>query len=257
MLGAIASGIGSLVGAGASLYASGQQKNAAEQNFALSKENLEWQKEMQYKTWEREDDAVQRRVNDLRAAGLSPVLAAGSAASSSSPIKTEAPQLDSSWSDSTAKALTELGKGPLQAFDTSVSIAQRLASVKQQEETIAKTAAERDLIALQQAKILADTDYVKQNTELLPTRRNMMLVDMVSKQHNIQNIQTKNKMMKQEMALRDYDYGLARLSGVRYKDSPSMYGAAYSISRDFNALGSLILRNGSDLIDKLSNNILK
>lgn len=50
---------------------------------AFTREQYEYQKAQNLLTQQREDNAVQRRVADLKSAGLSPVLAAGSAASAS------------------------------------------------------------------------------------------------------------------------------------------------------------------------------
>lgn len=61
-------------------------------NYKLQKDNLAYQKDLQKIMFSREDNAVQRRVSDLRKAGLSPVLAAGSAASAGPVISTSAPQ---------------------------------------------------------------------------------------------------------------------------------------------------------------------
>ena len=72
--------------------------SSSSKNYKAQKEALEWQKYAQRTTWEREDNAVRRRVADLRSAGLSPVLAAGQGAQASGPIQVTAPQYNKQWS---------------------------------------------------------------------------------------------------------------------------------------------------------------
>lgn len=88
----VAGGLASLGSAWATLKGVYDNKRVNDLNFQLQKENLAYQKDLQKIIFNREDNAVQRRVDDLRKAGLSPTLAAGSAAGAGSVISTSAPQ---------------------------------------------------------------------------------------------------------------------------------------------------------------------
>lgn len=88
--------IGSIIGAGISalggLASSFVQKKENDDNLDFQKENLDYQKALQQQVFEREDTAHQREVDDLRKAGLNPLLSTGSGAQAGSVVPTEAPQ---------------------------------------------------------------------------------------------------------------------------------------------------------------------
>lgn len=90
-------GAGEGIGGGTAALLGGQtglQMGLGIYNAYLQKKNMEWMRDAQKKTWQREDNAIQRRVRDLEAAGLSPVLAAGQGAGAGQVVSTTAPQID-------------------------------------------------------------------------------------------------------------------------------------------------------------------
>lgn len=83
-LGAVASGIGAI----GNLWQSNQ-------NYQLQRENLDYQKSLQQTIFNREDTALQRRMEDAKAAGLNPYSVINSGgANAGSVVKTEAPQMN-------------------------------------------------------------------------------------------------------------------------------------------------------------------
>lgn len=64
----------------------------AEKNYKQQQELLQYQKDVQNKTWEREDTGMQRAMSDYEAAGVNPLLALGNPYGSGSVVETSAPQ---------------------------------------------------------------------------------------------------------------------------------------------------------------------
>ena len=121
---------------GTDLYNTYQQTNIARQNLQFQRENLAYQKEVQNTEWMREDNAVQRRKADLIAAGLSPVLAAGSAANAGPVVATQAPRRDPVIIPDTAAKVMALLRGNQEIAQTQSQID---LNNKQKEKTEAET----------------------------------------------------------------------------------------------------------------------
>lgn len=123
----ILSGVGgvlsNLINAGATVYGTIKNVENNDRNFELQKENLAYQKNLQNTIFAREDSSVSRRVADLKKAGLSPTLAAGSSAGAGSVVSTSAPQRKSDLDSYLALAAVGTALAQQQKAQTEADIA--------------------------------------------------------------------------------------------------------------------------------------
>lgn len=173
---------------GSSIYQSYIDKG----NLNLQKQNFDYQKKLNERIFSREDTAIQRRVRDLRAAGLSPVLAAGQGARAGNVMSTKAPQRESTGN---------------QMFMQSMSSIMDLMRMKAD---ISKTNAETNLINKQVKKTEADTARTSQLTDHEKRQFNYKLNKLIDETYYLNNSYTARiKMIQNEVKIKGYQETMA------------------------------------------------
>ena len=117
--------VGGLANVGSTIAGTVDSIMTNKDNLSLQKDNLAYQKDLQKEIFSREDNAVQRRVADLKAAGLSPTLAAGSSAGAGSVVSTSAPQKKSNLESYLALASVGTALAQQQKAQTEADIARQ------------------------------------------------------------------------------------------------------------------------------------
>lgn len=197
-------GLGGLAQAGVNLglgiYNASQQKKYNEEMLNLNREQFQYQKDLQREIFNREDNAVQRRMADLSKAGLNPILASGQSANAGATVSNT--QLSSGMGGAPQMSGHEsMMNGIMSALQGSQNIAQSQAQEKLINKQILTEAQRPNNISASTSKIKRETEAIQNQTLKMDAERQRLMSDIA--------------LQETENTIRKYDYWMSRQSKLR------------------------------------------
>jgi len=206
---AIGGGLGFMGGLFGSNSTNSANKKIAQMNIDFQRETNEKNEALMREQWGREDNAVQRRAKDLAQAGMSPLLAAGSAANAGNVVAMTAPQSRQVVQQS---GLAGAVSGIYQGLMTQQSYMDMIA--KQQQVLI-----NQGQLAINREKQFNDTQLASKEAGIKEMTMKSMILDNKMKEVGLKYAD-RSKLLQYMQQLLDYDIseynlGMSKKYGLR------------------------------------------
>jgi len=261
------------------------EKKYSDLNYKHELDKFEYDKNLQQTMFNREDNSIQRRVADLKASGLSPVLAAGQGAGAGSVVSTTAPSRDvpnnanmmavQEAQNARRRASADMVMNSLMGFSQIEKTRAETARLKEDTDN-AKTRLDIDLhnAGLNSTRFDSSVKPIIEGRSIGELNRDLSILEKNGKQlennlkelsysqESLQYLKEKYKipheiaelMLRNEITVSDYYKSLQ--IGIRYKDSASgTVQAGEALGNIFNSnfktfdarLGNIINQQMSEL----------
>ncbi len=204
-----------------------EMKKQYEENMKFQREQFEYQKELNNKMFEREDNAVQRRMADLGKAGINPLMADGQSASTSGGSST---------------SFTGTDAAQMEMFDTSTMLSAFLDSQRIKNEK-AKTNIEKERLQMQQLN--SAQDRLESISRQILNTKELDVKDALIKQYNA-NV----KLINKQSEVLGVNMKIAEWSGLPVGTDPRVNNAYQATSGALIAAAQKI----SDVLNKWNEN---